>query len=241
MNELELSCKFYEQDWTWPTLPAKVPGLCRIDGRAFRSFTRDLQKPFDSRLSDIMVEVCIKLVKETGAIWGFTASDEISLCLLENEANKIQKIASQTASVATYYFNKIKENILPEKLNMPAFFDSRVWSVPDKKEALNYAIWRQQDCVHNSISMAASAHFSHKELMGLNSEAKQEKLIGVGINWNNYPSYFKWGTFIIKNYQEKPIPPEHLFRGSPLTITRSVLECKSILLKNDGELLFGGI
>ena len=35
-------------------LPRRMPVIIRIDGRAFHTFTRGLQKPFDGRFIEIM-------------------------------------------------------------------------------------------------------------------------------------------------------------------------------------------
>jgi tRNA(His) 5'-end guanylyltransferase len=57
------------------------------------------------------------------------------------------------------------------------FFDSRVFIIPDITEVYNYFTWRQQDCTRNSISMAASAYFSHKELDNMSSDKKTRNVI----------------------------------------------------------------
>jgi tRNA(His) 5'-end guanylyltransferase len=64
---------------------------------------------------------------------------------------------------------------------------------------VNTMIWRQQDCTRNSVSMAASANFSHKLLEGKSGEEKQEMLFSEkGINWNDYLPKYKRGSVIKK-------------------------------------------
>jgi tRNA(His) guanylyltransferase len=63
-------------------------------------------------------------------------------------------------------------------------------------EAYNYFLWRERDATKNSITMAASSVYSHKELDKKNSTEKQEMLFKKGINWNNYPDFFKRGTYV---------------------------------------------
>lgn len=47
------------------------------------------------------------------------------------------------------------------------------------------------------------AHFSHKQLEGLNSNQIQELLFQEkGINWNDYPTKFKRGSCCIKKYHQ---------------------------------------
>ena len=78
-------------------------------------------------------------------------------------------------------------------LNRQAIFDGRVFTIP-KEEVCNYFVARQTDASRNSIYMAAFAHFSHKELQGLNGSQLQDKLFNEkGINWNDLPTFEKRG------------------------------------------------
>ena len=52
-----------------------LPVVARLDGKGFSSFTKELQRPFDKRLSDLMVATVKFLVEETGAVCGYTQSD----------------------------------------------------------------------------------------------------------------------------------------------------------------------
>jgi tRNA(His) 5'-end guanylyltransferase len=75
--------------------------------------------------------------------------------------------------------------------------DARVFVIPDITEVYNYFVWRQQDCTRNSVSMAASANFSHFQLHGLSGNEKQELLFTEkGINWNDYKPKYKRGVVV---------------------------------------------
>jgi tRNA(His) guanylyltransferase len=71
--------------------------------------------------------------------------------------------------------------------------------------------------------MAAQAFYSHKELMGKNGSDKQEMLFQKGINWNDYPSFFKRGTYVQRKRVVTPfsqseiekLPPKHNARKDP--------------------------
>jgi tRNA(His) 5'-end guanylyltransferase len=79
-----------------------------------------------------------------------------------------------------------------------ALFDSRVFSIP-KEEVCNCFIWRQQDATRNSIQMVGQANFNFKELQNKSCNMIQEMLFSEnGINWNNYDTYLKRGSYIIK-------------------------------------------
>lgn len=83
-----------------------------------------------------------------------------------------------------------------------ALFDARCFNIP-KEEVTNCILWRQQDATRNSISSAGQAHFSHKQLEGLNSNQIQELLFREkGINWNDYPTKFKRGSCCIKKHHQ---------------------------------------
>lgn len=80
--------------------------------------------------------------------------------------------------------------------------DWNLFNIP-KEEVTNCILWRQQDATRNSISSAGQAHFSHKQLEGLNSNQIQELLFQEkGINWNDYPTKFKRGSCCIKKYHQ---------------------------------------
>lgn len=194
--------KYYEQRLSLSLLKG-IPILARVDGRAFHSFTKGLERPYDKRLSDLMIDTTKFLVKETNARCGYVQSDEISLVwLAENQESeiffngKLLKICSIVGSLATAWFNNQLGNYIPEKASQLPIFDSRVWEIPVYQEAVNYFIWREQDATRNSIQMAAQNFYSHKELHGKNSSELQELLFDKGVNWNDYPNFFKRGTYV---------------------------------------------
>lgn len=192
---------------TQPRLMNRNPVIIRADGKAFHTFTRGMDRPFDNRLSDCMAYTTQELVKNiSGNYFGYTQSDEISLLLIDYANintqpwfdNKVQKIVSVTASMATVYFNKKFQELFPELKDKWAMFDARVYNIP-KDEVVNYFIWRQQDCTRNSIQMLGRATFSHKELMNLSCDKIQDKLfLEKQINWNDIPTKFKRGVGVYR-------------------------------------------
>jgi Uncharacterized conserved protein len=180
----------------------RTPVIMRLDGKAFHTFTRGLEKPFDDRLNRAMSFTMQTLCEEIqGAQMGYTQSDEISI-LLQDWATfttdgwydyKTQKMVSVAASIATAVFNTAYQHPKNTKL---ALFDARVFNVPFE-EVTNAFIWRQQDATRNSINSLAQAHFSHKELQGLNVSQVQDKLmLERGINWNDIETRYKRGTCV---------------------------------------------
>jgi tRNA(His) 5'-end guanylyltransferase len=58
--------------------------------------------------------------------------------------------------------------------------------------------------------MAASAYYSHSELMGKNGSDKQEMLFQKGVNWNDYPTFFKRGTYVQRKRVVTPFTSEEI-------------------------------
>lgn len=214
------------------------PLMARLDGRSFHTFTKGLPRPYDVRLSKLMIDTTKYLVEQTHAKLGYCQSDEITLCwwnnLEEKEESsymfdgKYQKLCSVLSGMASAYFTKHLDTI-PEKADQIAVFDCRVWNVEDKHEVyLNY-LWRQDDAIKNSISMAVQAHFSHSHLFKVDSEGKKMMLQRLGKPWDDEPDFFKWGTFVkrksvlveLTEEQRNKIPEAHRPDG---LVTRSLID-----------------
>lgn len=238
-----------------------LPVLARIDGRSFSAFTRGLARPFDERLSRLMVETTRFLVTEADARCGYTQSDEISLAWYTDDPTsqiffdgRVCKMTSQLAALASVYFNRRLPEFLPIEYaeRMPTF-DARVWTVPTLAEAANCFLWREWDATKNSVSMAARAHYSHAELHGKDGRAMQEMLWQKGVNWNDYPAFFKRGTYVRRVRVSRPftvdelerLPPKHQARLDPnLVIERSEVRTLELpplgRIANRVEVLFAG-
>jgi tRNA(His) 5'-end guanylyltransferase len=213
--------------------------VIRIDGKAFHTYTKHLQSPFDDNLMHDMDSTAAILCKEIGgAKFAFVQSDEISLLItdfddLQTQAwfdYNVQKMVSVSASVATAAFNQFRQrretnDVWGMKL---AHFDSRVFQLPNKSEVENYFIWRQQDTTRNSILSVAQSLYSHKQLEGKNTSELQEMIFQKGINWNDYKPYYKRGRMIMKEeYEIEPNPsiPEAIIQLAPPTLrTRWVMK-----------------
>ena len=62
----------------------RCPVAIRIDGRAFHTFTKGFQKPFDEILMKSMPETMQYLCENIqGCVFGYTQSDEITLILVD--------------------------------------------------------------------------------------------------------------------------------------------------------------
>ena len=113
----DLGCRmktFYEQI-PKTKLMRRCPVAIRIDGKAFHTFTRGFQKPFDEVLIKSMQETMKYLCENIqGCVLGYTQSDEITLILVDYKKltssawfdYEVQKICSIAASMVTMAFNK---------------------------------------------------------------------------------------------------------------------------------------
>lgn len=208
---------FYE-DRTRFYLPRRTYTIIRIDGKAFHSYTKGLKRPFDDDLISDMNQTAKYLCENIqGAKCAYVQSDEISLLISDFNNIKtsawfdgnIQKICSISASLTTSQFNYLRtlrylyaidfgEYEPKEDKYKLAHFDSRVFTIPQQEEVINYFIWRQQDCIRNSIQLVAQSLFSHNELHKKDTNNLLEIIPSRGLDWNKYPDYAKYGRFIIK-------------------------------------------
>ena len=184
-------------------LPRRTYTIIRLDGKAFHTYTRGLNKPFDKDLIDDMDNAVVKILPEIqGAQFAYVQSDEISILLTDFAKENtdawfdgnVQKIVSVSSSLLTAEFNKLRwlrefrwkdeqsVTSLLESMDNIGSFDSRVFTIPDRIEVMNYFIWRNNDAARNSISMVAQSLYSHKELHGKSSSDKQELIFKRGIN-----------------------------------------------------------
>ncbi len=235
-DDLGNRMKAYEMAEAGHRLMPRLPICARIDGKRFSRFTEGLARPFDRRLSQLMVDTTKHLVEETAALVGYTQSDEISLTWYDDAPkatpfldSRVQKLTSILASMTTAYFNAHLVAAIPEKAGISALFDCRVWAVPTRDEAANVFLWRELDATKNSVSMATRAYYPHAEVVDRTNSQMHELLFKKGINWNDYPPFFKRGTFLRREAIERPfvaaeiesLPPNHDARQNPnLVVTR---------------------
>jgi len=209
--------KDYERQEAGRRFLPLLPVCARIDGKGFSKFSRGLDRPYDSRMSELMCQTMTYLTQETQACIGYTQSDEISLVWYSADAKsqiffdgRIQKMVSVLASMTTAFFNANIPELIPSKEGIMAMFDCRVWQVPTLKEAANTILWREYDATKNSISMAARHYYSHNALYKKNGNEMQDMLLEKGVDWNDYPPFFKRGVFVQKRKVVRTFTTEEL-------------------------------
>lgn len=207
-------------------LTRRTPVIVRVDGRAFHTFTKGMDKPFDQRLIDAMVVGAIAVSEEMqGFKAAFVQSDEASFFMTDYDTLQTSgwfdycksKIESISASVMTAAFNR------KIAMKRDAHFDARAFNVP-REEVANYFLWRSLDWERNSVSMYCNAHFSQKQMHRKSKASQHEMLHSIGCNWaTDLTSQQRNGTWIFENGKTRTdILPKH---SNINEILESLVEC----------------
>ena len=142
-------------------LERKTPVIIRVDGKAFHTFTRGFEKPFDDIMEKAMKDTMIHLCENIqGAVLGYTQSDEITIVLIDyQEENSdawfgynLQKMASVAASEATFAFNRAFEkhfNYWKSNMGLP---HTDCWDEPITARYLRYI-----NCIYKGARFDARA------------------------------------------------------------------------------------
>ena len=202
--------KMYEAEALHNNQRADKYAMIRLDGNHFHTWVKSvgLRKPFDTRMISAMQKTTLELCKNINTcIMGYCQSDEISLVLKkgENETsepwfnNRVQKLCSISASICSVAFNDAIREQYEDEYIKPAYFDSRVIFLPSLDEVVNCLIWRQNDCIKNSISTFAQSMFSQKELLNKNQNEQLEMMLTIkNKDWNDLPNDYKFGALVHK-------------------------------------------
>ena len=152
-------------------LPRRTNTIIRVDGKAFHTFVKGMKKPYD----DVLALALAEAMKSTamsmqGCVLAYRQSDEMSFLLQdyskpETDAwfdNKVQKMASVCASMVTAFFDRYLADFRGYRKDRLAFFDARVFTIPDATEVANYFLWRNKDAYRNALSMFFQNKEGHK-------------------------------------------------------------------------------
>ena len=121
-NDFDKRMKDYETV-SKTRLTKRMPVVIRVDGRAFHTFTKGFNKPYDELLCSCMQETMKYLCENIqGCVLGYTQSDEITLILVDYDNidksawfdYEVQKICSVVSSMSTMKFNKLFERKVTE-------------------------------------------------------------------------------------------------------------------------------
>lgn len=144
------------------------PLIARLDGRAFHTLTRGLERPDCVEFGQLMIDTATAVLKHCGASIAYVHSDEILLLFNAGEndlwlGGNFQKLCSVLASVATYNFVSLLDTRLETRLKVikgrPVSFDCRCWQVETLDDVKHVFFMRRDDAERNAISSIARAKF----------------------------------------------------------------------------------
>lgn len=190
-------------------LPRKTHTIIRLDGNAFHTYTRGLPKPFDEMLhGDLVSATAFLCAKISGAQLAYVQSDEASILVTDFTnvgtqpwfGGSVQKMTSVSASILTAKFNELRNVGLGDIGEKLAFFDSRVFTISDYVDVIEYFRWRYLDARRNSVSALARAHFSHREMQNKSSNELRDMLRhDRAVNWTSTDPRFRYGTVLYRD------------------------------------------
>lgn len=200
----------YENTADTKLLP-RIPLIITINGRSFSKITSLLDKPYCSKFAECMYSTMLRLVNEIdGAVFAYCFNDEIIIVARNDQNldthpwydNKVQKIVSATASVATLHFNNCAASIDLNLMGDPIFL-SKAFVVPNITEAINVMVAKQQQAFQSSINFACF----YELLKKYNKEDIKEMLSGSSldekinllsqecdVDYNEYSTEFRRGV-----------------------------------------------
>ncbi len=189
----------------------RVPLIITVNGRSFSKITSLLDKPYCSKFADCMYSTMARLVNEVdGAVFAYSFNDEIVIVARNDQNldtspwydNKVQKIVSSVASVATLQFNNCISSIDLNLMGDPIFL-SKAFVVPNITEAINVMVSKQQQAFQSAIHFACF----YELLKKYNKEEIKEMLSGTSldekidllnqecqVDFNEYPPEFRRGV-----------------------------------------------
>ena len=231
-DELGKRMKAYEDEYN-KKLVKKLPVIIRIDGRAFHTFTKNLENPFDDLLIDSMQETMRYLCKNIGGcVLGYCQSDEISLLLQDYKNEETQpwfeyRLNKDYMDGCNTYIKRL--DALTACCEKGALFDARAFTLPFN-EVTNYFYWREADAMRNSVEMVGHANFSAKQLHKVNNDGIKKMLLDKGIDYDKIPTYKQRGVCCIKTKMPSFSPD-----GQPVMRTVWVNDIDIPIFKGEGR------
>ncbi|MBZ5708669.1 tRNA(His) guanylyltransferase Thg1 family protein [Nannocystis pusilla] len=180
--------------------------VARLDGRGFSRLTKErmpgLERPFDVRVRDMMIDTCRHLMQcGFSVVYGYTQSDEISLLFHPRErafGRLLRKYHSILAGEASAKFSLL--------LGEPVCFDCRVAELPDVDRVVEYFRWRADDAARNCLgahcywalrAAGRSEGEATAALAGLGPEGRHELLFRSGTNFADLPLWQRRGVGLV--------------------------------------------
>lgn len=250
-NALGARMKTYEAAYRRALEPGQYT-IIRVDGKAFHNVTSKLERPYDAAFMTVMDLTMVRTAKEMqNMVLAYVQSDEISF-LLYNPSKAhpdqwmggvLDKMVSISAGYATAYFNAAWYRCYDQV--SCAVFDSRVYTIPNANEVINYFVWRHNDCTRNSVAMMAQQQFSRNDLHGVDVGEQKKMLVKAGEPWEDEPDRFRFGQFFYYGTEHKKVKFFHKARQRyeetpepvPHKVTRLESWTQDVLKKKVAEII----
>lgn len=191
----------------------RLPLIITVNGRGFSKSTSLLDKPFCSKFSECMTSTMLKMCSEIeGTLFSYSFNDEIVIVARNDQHqdtaawydNKLQKICSVSASIATENFNRMGSEL---NLLGHGIFYSHIFPVPTLAEAINTLVFKQQQNFYLSIQSACLyellKHYNKNTIKEMLNDLSVDEKIDLlrqecGVNFNDYPIAFRRGVATYK-------------------------------------------
>jgi len=235
----------------------RIPLVIVINGRSFSKLTSLLDKPYSSGFAECIMSTMLRLCTDVeGAMFAYQHNDEIVVIARNDQSteslpwfeNRVQKISSITASIATLHFNKCATAIELNLMSEP-MFACQTFVVPNIVEAINTLVCKQQNNFHTSIQSACFYELLKKYdkntikemLNGLSIDERIDLLRQeCGVDFNQYPMSFRRGSacYRIPKVTEDGKMKNKWFVNAELPIFTKDTSFLSNLFKHDGIDIF---
>jgi tRNA(His) 5'-end guanylyltransferase len=218
LTTLRERIKSYE-DQSDIKLLKKLPVITIVNGRQFKKLTSLLNKPFDINFFEIFTATAIKLMQEIdGSVFSYSFNDEIVIISRNDQTNdtqpyydnRVQKIVSATASIASIEFSKMAGAKNVDLFGDP-IFTSKCFVVPHIGEAINTLIAKQQQCFHIGLYQCCFYNLVKQHDIEIVKETLAKKTVDdkleilmedFGIDFNALPLTIRRGVGVYRAVAE---------------------------------------
>lgn len=193
--------------------------LIMLDGRSFSSvIKKNFSLPFDKKFHEFMDKTAVYVARNVqNCRLAYTQSDEISLIVTDWTKDqkgevldksgffgyRLSKILSIVASMASVKFYQLVRDWYDEKGedtgDIPIYnFDCKAWTVPTRRDAFGWFLYRQRDAIRNSKQQFAQTWMKNKEISHKTADEQiQACLEETGNDWTKCSDGEKYGRIIV--------------------------------------------
>lgn len=193
----------------------RLPIVICVNGRGFSKVTQLLDKPYCLQFSQCILSTMLRLCNDVeGALFAYQFNDEIVIIARNDQTpetnpwfdNKLQKICSVTAAIATTHFTNQASKMGLDLTGEP-LFTSQVFVVPNISEAINTIVYKQQSNSYSSLQFACFFELLKKHdknsIRDMLSDLKGDEKVDLlkqecSIDFNGYPLTFRRGVAAYK-------------------------------------------